>query len=56
MPEDIESRIVNYLKAHDGATEDEIAEALGMHVVDVLDALATLKKEGSVKSTEVNGP
>ena len=34
------------------ATEDDIAEALGMHVINVLDALITLEKEGLVKSTD----
>jgi len=50
--EDAKTRILNYVKAHVGATEDDIAEDLDMHVINVLDALITLEKEGLVKNTD----
>ena len=44
------ARVVDYLEKHKIATEDEIAEALNMHIVDVLDILHSLEKDGEAKS------
>jgi transcription initiation factor IIE alpha subunit len=44
------ARVVDYLEKHKITTEDEIAEALALHIVDVLDILHSLEKEGKAKS------
>ena len=40
------SEIIEYLQRHGIANEDEIAQALNMHIIDVLDALLELEKKG----------
>ena len=40
------------MREHPGASEDEISEALNMHIVDVLSALIVLEEEGKVKPVE----
>jgi transcription initiation factor IIE alpha subunit len=44
------TRVIEYLEQHKIATEDEIAEALNLHIVDVLDILHSLEKDGKAKS------
>lgn len=44
------ARVVEFLEKHKIATEDEIAEALALHIVDVLDILHSLEKDGKAKS------
>jgi len=43
-------KILEYLKSHSQATEDEIAKDLNINVVEVLDSLITMEKEGLLKS------
>jgi predicted ArsR family transcriptional regulator len=43
-------KILEYLKSHSQATEDEIAKDLQLNVVDVLDSLITMEKAGLLKS------
>ena len=42
-------RVLRYVREHPGCTEDEIAQALRMHILDVLEALHVLEAEGLVK-------
>jgi DNA-binding MarR family transcriptional regulator len=42
-------RITEFLKGCGNASEDEIAEALHLHIIDVLGALLELEKKGFVK-------
>ena len=49
--EDNKTRIIEYLRVHEGATDEEVAGALNLHIVDVLDAVIELEKKGIVKST-----
>jgi predicted ArsR family transcriptional regulator len=49
----LKTRISEYLAAHDNATEEEIAQALNLHIVDVLNALIEMEKEGEVSSEPV---
>ena len=51
--EQMKEKIVEYLKTHGKPTEDEIAKDLGFHVVDVLDVLLQLEKQGAVTKEEV---
>ena len=44
------NKILEYLKSHSQATEDEIAKDLNINVVEVLDSLITMEKEGLLKS------
>jgi predicted ArsR family transcriptional regulator len=46
-------KILEYLKSHSQATEDEIAKDLNINVVEVLDSLITMEKEGLLKSIPV---
>ena len=46
----VKARIAEYLDAHDNATEEEIAQALDLHVIDVLNALIEMEKDGDVIS------
>ena len=47
----IEASIMDYLKEHESAGEDEIAEALYTDVSTILEALLHLEKRGLVVST-----
>ena len=42
-------RVLRYVREHPGCTEDEIAQALRMHILDVLEALYILEDQGLVK-------
>jgi len=46
-------KILEYLKIHCQATEDEIAKDLNINVVEVLDSLIMMEKEGLLKSIPV---
>lgn len=46
------ARIIKYLKRHDKATTDEIAQALNLPVVDVLNMLIELESEGIIQSID----
>ena len=46
-------KILEYLKSHSQATEDEIAKDLNINVVEVLDSLITMEKEGLLQSIPV---
>lgn len=52
VDEKAKTRVLEYLETHDSPTEDDVAKDLNLHVVDVLDALHELEKEGQVKSQE----
>ena len=39
-------KILEYLKSHSQATEDQIAKDLNINVVEVLDSLITMEKKG----------
>lgn len=43
------TRIVEFLRTHVGADEDEVAETLGIHIIDVKDILLELEREGKTK-------
>ena len=49
----MKTRISEYLEAHDNATEEEIAQALNLHIIDVLNVLVEMEKQGEVTSEEV---
>lgn len=42
------NRVHNYVLEHPNETEDNIASALEMNIIDVLVALHTLKNEGKI--------
>jgi transcription initiation factor IIE alpha subunit len=44
------SEIVEYLESHGIASEDELAEALHMHILDVLNILFEMEEKGIVRS------
>ena len=46
----LKKQVYKYVQAHPNKTEDEIAEALGISVIKVLDMLFLLEDEGKVKS------
>ena len=48
----LRKRINAYLDSHEWPTEDEIAEALGANVVDVLNELVKMEKKGELVSKE----
>jgi hypothetical protein len=50
--EENKKRIVDYLKTHDSADEEEIAAALEMHIIDVVEATLELEKQGVIKEVE----
>ena len=52
MVENLKNRIYEYLQAHPKETEDEIAEALEVGVLKVMEALFLLQDEGKVKSLD----
>jgi transcription initiation factor IIE alpha subunit len=45
----VKNSVLKYVVEHPGASDDEIAEALKLHIVDVTAALVLLKKEGKIK-------
>ena len=45
--------VYKYVCKHPEATEEEISAVLNVHVVEVLNALVILEKEGRVKSEEI---
>ncbi len=47
---DIRSKVVEYLKKHGQATEEEIAAALSLRTQEVLKILEALEKEGAAYS------
>jgi predicted ArsR family transcriptional regulator len=47
------NKILEYLKSHLQATEDEIAKDLNINVVEFLEYLITMEKEGLLKSIPV---
>jgi len=47
------TRIIEYLKHHESATDEEVAAALNLHIIDVLDAVIELEKKGIVKSIDI---
>jgi len=51
--ESLKNRVYEYVQAHPNKTEDEIAEALGVSMIKVLEALLLLQDEGLVKSQEI---
>jgi len=48
----LKEQVLRYVVEHPGATDDEIAEKLNMHIIDVVSALLLLEEEGKVKSIE----
>ena len=52
QPED-RKKVLEYVSVNPNSTEDDIAAALGMNIIDVLDVLHTLEKEGVLKSEDV---
>ena len=49
MANDVKSQVLAYVHEHPNETEDDIARELRLNVIDVLNALVQLEKEGSVK-------
>jgi|GEM_PF-6410775 len=49
-------RVLHYVREHPGCTEDEIAQALRMHILDVMEALHILEAQGLVKVEESEMP
>ena len=43
-------KILRYVRENPNKTEDDIAEALQLNIVDVLDSLTDLQKQGLVMS------
>ena len=52
MSDEIKERVYNYVAEHPNETDEQVAEALGLHVITVLSALTKLEKEGRVKGQE----
>ena len=46
----VKKQVFDYLAEHKDAEDYDIAEALNLHIVDVLDALILLEKDGLVRS------
>ena len=46
----VKKRVLDYLAEHTDAEDYEIAEALNLHIVDALNVLILLEKEGFVRS------
>ena len=44
------NKILEYLKSHKTATENQIAKDLNINLVDVLDSLITMEKTGLLQS------
>lgn len=51
--EEDKNRIREYVHKHPGCTEEEISAVLKIHIVDVLNALVKMEKEGELKSEEI---
>lgn len=49
----LKERVHRYVIEHPSQTEDEIADALDMSLIKVIEALLILQDEGKVKSAEV---
>jgi len=49
----LKERVYRYVIEHPSQTEDEIAEALGVSLIKVIEALLILQDEGKVKSAEI---
>ena len=49
----VKEAVINYVCKHPGATEEEIAAVLKVHIIEVLNALVILEKEGRVKGEEI---
>ncbi|MBC8224024.1 hypothetical protein H8E65_05505 [Candidatus Bathyarchaeota archaeon] len=49
-PIDRIDRIEAYVKANVGCSEDEVADALGLHLFDVLEGLHELERLGRLRS------
>ena len=49
----IKEAVYKYVCKHPETTEEEIAATLKVHIIDVLNALVILEKEGRVKSEEI---
>jgi len=49
----VKEKVYEYVCEHPGATEEEMAAILKVHVIDVLNALVLLEREGRVKSEEI---
>jgi transcription initiation factor IIE alpha subunit len=49
----VKKQVLNYLAEHKDAEDHEIAEALNLHIVDVLDVLILLDKDGLVRSETI---
>ena len=45
----VKNRVLKYVVEHPGTSDDEISEALKLHIVDVTAALVLLEEEGKVK-------
>jgi len=45
-------KVFEYLQDHKEANDEEIAQALGLHIVDVLQALVLLEQDGLVRSVD----
>jgi DNA-binding MarR family transcriptional regulator len=47
-----ETKILEYVRIQGITSEDEIADSLNLHIIDVLNALYGLEKKGIVKRVE----
>ena len=56
--ESLKNKVLEYLQSHPNqkSTEDGIAEALGVNMLRVMEALFLLQDEGKVKSFEESTP
>ena len=48
----VKNRVLKYVVKHPGTPDDEIAEALRLHIVDVMAALVLLEEEGRIKEVD----
>jgi transcription initiation factor IIE alpha subunit len=49
MNNSVKNCVLKYVVDHPGASDDEISEALKLHIVDVTTALVLLEEEGKIK-------
>ena len=49
----VKEAVYKYVCKHPEATEEEISAVLNVHIVEVLNALVILEKEGRVRSEEI---
>jgi len=47
--------VLNYIIKHPGSSDEEIAKALNLHILDVTVALLLLEEEGLVKEAKGEG-